>query len=79
MRYKKTPIGKYSKFPKSHGMAVNKIASETGIPPARVHKLIMAFFGKYGIKYFVIKRQTISINGLGKFYFTKMTLKKFKK
>lgn len=71
--YQKKKIQQYSKVPKSHGMAVKKIAAMTGLTPYQVQGIIQSFFGKYGLKYFISRGMPVKVNGLGIFYFHKKT------
>jgi len=77
MDYKRKTIQQYSKKPISHGIAISKIASMTGLTPFIVQTYVLSFFGKYGLKYFILKKMKIKINGLGTFYFHSKTVKSY--
>jgi nucleoid DNA-binding protein len=64
-------ISHYSKEPTSNFKAIQRIASDMNLPPVKVKQYVDAFFGKYGIKYFIKLGIEISIYGFGKFYFHK--------
>lgn len=61
----------YSNEPTSNYKAIHKIAFELNLPPVKVKQYIDAFFGKFGIKYFVKLGIEMNIYGFGKFYFHK--------
>ncbi len=63
--------------PTSHRKAVYYIAKELNISPFKVDQYITAFFGRDGLKYFINLKMEVNINGLGKFYFNKLTYNAF--
>lgn len=62
--------------PDTHLKAVTDLMYKYHLPRKKVMSIIMAFFGKYGLKHFIGQYQKINVNGLGTFYFHKSTLKK---
>lgn len=73
MRFKKIKILKYSEKPISHTKAVNTIALKRNLTPKEVDRIVMAFFGKHGIKWFIMKNFPLKIHNFGTFYFHKKT------
>ena len=60
---KRKPISNYT--------AIHKIAFDMNMSPEAVKRIVEAFFGKYGLKYFIRNRIEMNIKGLGKFYWHK--------
>jgi len=46
------------------------------LPEKRVEEIIYAFFGRHGLKHYIVRKTAIRIKNLGSFYFHKATLKK---
>lgn len=68
---KRKPISNYT--------AIHKIAFDMNLSPEAVKRIIEAFFGVYGIKYFMKRRIEMNIKGLGKFYWHKATFNSYHK
>lgn len=68
---KRKPISNYT--------VIHKIAYDMNMSPEAVKRIVEAFFGVFGLKYFMARKIEMNVKGLGKFYFHKKTFNSYHK
>lgn len=66
----------YHSNPDTHYKALTYLSRKYNIPRRSIERMLLEFFGKFGLKHFVTRYTEISIYGFGKLYFHANTITK---